>query len=140
MQPGRFARIVTNKSSSSSAAKPRPSRSKFHYLVPASTANVKLCYNIVSAAANRYPAPLLLGWKGKGEMDAAETHLAKLRTIQKYLQALPAEDDDDLVLIIDGYDIMLQLPVEIMIERYFTIRQDADARLADRFNMTLASR
>lgn len=71
-------------------------------------------------------------------MDAAETHLAKLRTIQKYLQALPAEDDDDLVLIIDGYDIMLQLPVEIMIERYFTIRQDADARLADRFNMTVS--
>lgn len=86
---------------------------------------------------NRYPAPLLLGWKGKGEMDAAETHLAKLRTIQKYLQAIPPEEDDDLVLIIDGYDIMLQLPVEIMIERYFRILTDADARLAERFNMTV---
>ncbi|TQV96857.1 hypothetical protein IF1G_04097 [Cordyceps javanica] len=71
-------------------------------------------------------------------MDAAVTHLAKLRAIQQYLQGLSADEDDDLVLIVDGYDIILQLPVEIMIERYFTIRQDSDAHLAERFNMSVS--
>lgn len=70
-------------------------------------------------------------------MDAAITHLAKLRAIEKYLDALSAQEDDDLVLIVDGYDIIMQLPVEVMIERYFTIIQDSNARLADRFNMTV---
>lgn len=98
---------------------------------------MKLCYNVVSAAVNRFPAPLLLGWKGEGEMDAAETHLAKLRAIQIYLQGLSTDEDDDLVLIVDGYDIIMQLPVEIMIERYFTIQRDADARLAERFQLSV---
>lgn len=80
---------------------------------------------------------MLLGWKGQGEMDAAETHLAKLRAIQQYLQGLSTGEDDDLVLIVDGYDIMLQLPVEVMIERYFIMQRDADARLAERYNMSV---
>ncbi|OAA73538.1 hypothetical protein ISF_00439 [Cordyceps fumosorosea ARSEF 2679] len=70
-------------------------------------------------------------------MDAAETHLAKLRAIQEYLQGLSSDEDDDLVLIVDGYDIILQLPVEVMIERYFTIRQDSDAHLAERFKLSV---
>lgn len=70
-------------------------------------------------------------------MDAAETHLAKLRAIQQYLQGLSTAEDDDLVLIVDGYDIIMQLPVEIMIERYFTIQRDADARLAERFQTSV---
>ncbi|ATY63180.1 hypothetical protein A9K55_008440 [Cordyceps militaris] len=136
LKPGRFSTVAPTKpASTTDAATPRPRVSTFHYLVPASSPNIKLCYNVVSAAVNRYPAPLLLGWKGEGEMDAAETHLAKLRAIQIYLQDLGPEEDDDLVLIVDGYDIILQLPVEIMIERYFTIQRDSDAHLAERFQM-----
>ncbi|KAJ3494527.1 hypothetical protein NLG97_g4026 [Lecanicillium saksenae] len=136
LKPGRFSRVTSNRPGPS-GSKSKPRVSAFHYLVPASSPNIKLCYNVVSAAVNRYPAPLLLGWKGEGEMDAAETHLAKLRAIQQYLQGLSAEEDEDLVLIVDGYDIMLQLPVEVMIERYFMMQRDSDARLADRYNMSV---
>ncbi|OAA44675.1 hypothetical protein BBO_04158 [Beauveria brongniartii RCEF 3172] len=139
LKPGRFSRIITSRPTTSPEPTPKSRVSSFHYLVPASSPNIKLCYNIISAAVNRYPAALLLGWKGKGEMDAAETHLAKLRAIQQYLQNLSADDDDDLVLIVDGYDIIMQLPVEIMIERYFTIQRDSDARLAERFNMSVSA-
>jgi hypothetical protein len=45
--------------------------------------------------------------------------------------------DDDLVLIIDGYDIWFQLPPKIMIERYYTIIEEANERLRSRYGMVL---
>lgn len=111
--------------------------SRLHYLIPASKANVQFCYNIVSSAVNRYPVPTLLGWNGTNEFDAAVTHLAKLRAMQRYLRALPPQDDKDLVLIVDGYDIIQQLPPEVIIQRYFEIAAKADAQLAQRFNISV---
>jgi hypothetical protein len=111
--------------------------SHLHFLIPASDANVELCYNLVSSVINRY-VPMLLGYHGTDLFDAAETHLAKLRAIKRYLDGLPKVDDDDLVAIVDGYDIIMQLPADIMIERYFQMRDKADARLAERFGVTVA--
>ncbi|UNI23632.1 hypothetical protein JDV02_009439 [Purpureocillium takamizusanense] len=110
--------------------------SQLHYLIPASRANVQLCYNLVSSAVNRYPVPTLLGWNGAGEFDAAVTHLAKLRAMQRYLRALQPQEDKDLVLIVDGYDIIQQLPPEVIIERYFDIAAHADVQLAERFGIS----
>ncbi|PHH88253.1 hypothetical protein CDD83_7781 [Cordyceps sp. RAO-2017] len=117
---------------------PKIKTSQLHYLVPASLPNLQLCYNLVSSTVNRYPVPTLLGWNGTGPFDAAQTHLAKLRAIQRYLHLLPLHENDDLVLIVDGYDIIHQLPAEIIIERYFDIANKADAHLAARFNTSKA--
>lgn len=76
---------------------------------------------------------MLLGWNATGEYDAAATHLAKVRTILRYLDRLSSISDDDLVLIIDAYDVFLQLPVDIMLERYFTAVQAANERLEARY-------
>ncbi|KEY75260.1 hypothetical protein S7711_07614 [Stachybotrys chartarum IBT 7711] len=111
--------------------------SQMHFLIPASAANIHLCYNMVSAVANRYPVPMLLGWHGTGLLDAHKTHLAKLRAIQRYLHKLDAAEDDDLVVIVDGYDIIMQMPPEVMIDRYFKMADKADARLARRFGITV---
>lgn len=111
--------------------------SRLHYLIPASKPNLHLCYNLASSAANRYPVPTILGYNGTGLFNAAITHLAKLRTLERYLDNLEPEEDDDLVVIVDGYDIVLQLPPEIMIERYFEIAHQADARLAKRFGLSV---
>jgi hypothetical protein len=59
---------------------------------------------------------------------------------------LPASNPNDmfcaivasaLVFFGDGYDVMAQLPVEVVIERYFKVAADADQRLADRFGITV---
>ncbi|OAA39172.1 hypothetical protein NOR_06432 [Metarhizium rileyi] len=111
--------------------------SRLHFLVPASGANLRLCYNLASAAVNRYPAPTLLGWNGQGEFDAAKTHLAKLRTMKRYFDSLDPEEDDDLVIMVDGYDIIHQLPVEVIIERYFNVAQKADFHLSKRMGVSV---
>lgn len=92
---------------------------------------------MASAAVNRYSVPTLLGWNGQGEFDAAITHLAKLRTVKRYLDSLDPEKDDDLVIIVDGYDIIHQLPAEVIIERYFDAARKADAYLADRMDISI---
>lgn len=111
--------------------------SKLHWLVPASGANVELCYNLASGAANRYPVPMVLGFNGTGLFDASVTHLAKLRAIQVYLNNLEKADDDDLILIVDGYDIIMQLPPSVMIERYFDLVARNDARIAKRYGISI---
>ncbi|CAM1509989.1 Fc.00g003240.m01.CDS01 [Cosmosporella sp. VM-42] len=126
------------------SASPKPSpvnavkTSKFHYLVPGSKSNLQLCYNLLSSAVNRYPVPIMMGFNGTGNFDAAVTHLAKLRAINRYLDSLDPEEDDDLVMIVDGYDIIQQLPVEIVIERYFDIVEREDQRVAKRFGVNVA--
>lgn len=118
-------------------AQPGDLVSRLHYLIPASKSNLHFCYNLLSSTATRWPIPTILGWHGTGELDAAVTHLAKLRTIDRYLNQLDEADDDDLVVIIDGYDILLQLPPEVMIERYFEVANKADAQLAKRFGINV---
>ncbi|KAI9171831.1 hypothetical protein HJFPF1_01322 [Paramyrothecium foliicola] len=148
--PEKFKSIIPHRPAATDASDTKPpaeeptgelsnsvKTSQLHFLIPASQSNVKLCYNVVSAIANRYPVPMLLGWHGTGLLDAHKTHLAKLRVIQKYLRKLEDHEDDDLVVIVDGYDIIMQLPPQIMIERYFQMVEKADKRLADRFKISV---
>jgi len=79
-----------------------------------------------------YPAAILSGWNGRDQFDASVTHLAKVRNILGYLDDLPKGDDDDLVLIIDGYDVILQMPPSVVLERYFEQAAAATARLHER--------
>lgn len=111
--------------------------SQFHYLIPASQKNRRFCFILASSAASRYPVPQLIGWNGTGLFDAALTHLAKLRAIEVYLDNLPPQEDDDVVLIVDGYDVIMQLPPEIMLKRYFKTMDDENARNAKRFGVTV---
>ncbi|UNI15460.1 hypothetical protein JDV02_001993 [Purpureocillium takamizusanense] len=115
-----------------------PKRSQLHYVIPATSPNDLFCAVVASALANRYPVPFVIGWKGEGEFDAKAAHIAKIRTIKRYLDTLPnGGEDDDLIMVGDGLDVIAQLPVEIMIERYFQLVSDADARLADRFGISV---
>lgn len=75
--------------------------------------------------------PLLVGWHGKGLFSAKKSLLAKIRAIEVYLDSLPAAEDEDLILIVDGFDVLMQLPPEVMIARYFEMRVAAENRLAE---------
>ncbi|CRK43020.1 hypothetical protein BN1723_005477 [Verticillium longisporum] len=105
-----------------------PRTSKLHYLVPSSFVNDAVCAGIISALVNRYPIPTLIGYKGENEFDAVD-HLAKLRVINRFLKTLPAEDDD-LVIVVDSFDVLAQLPVEATLERYFEMSARSEQQLA----------
>lgn len=53
----------------------------------------------------------------------------KLAGALNYINLLDKKRDDDLVLLVDGYDIWFQLKPEVLIERYRRINARADARL-----------
>jgi len=75
---------------------------------------------------------VLINWAHGPKFDFFRpyaSHIQKVSGIKDYLNKLPAENDDDLVLIIDGFDVWMQLRPEVMIERYYAINQAANERI-----------
>ena len=95
--------------------------SKFHLLIPANGPHLQLCRAVVSSTILGYSVPVFNGWNKSGELDASVTHLAKVRNVLRYLDNLSSASDDDLVLMIDGYDVVFQLPADVLIQRYFAV-------------------
>ncbi|KAF5592844.1 hypothetical protein FPCIR_5527 [Fusarium pseudocircinatum] len=110
--------------------------SRLHYLVPANVASRRVCAVVTSALANRYSIPMILGYSGESSLDAQKAHIAKLRAIKDYLHNAEGASDN-LVIIVDGFDVLAQLPAEVMIQRYFTLMAQADQRLADQRGITV---
>jgi len=80
-----------------------------------------------------YPTPILLAWNetydnpwlaGGGSMIPA-----KIYRVSEYLDALPASADNDLVLLIDAYDIWFQLGPSVLVSRYHALNAAANTRL-----------
>lgn len=98
-------------------------------LVPATASNINLCKLLFSVKITGFPDPVLLGWNGHGPYDGAKSHLFKVSEALAYLSALPRSSDEDLVLILDGYDIWLQLRPEVLISRYLEVTSRQNERL-----------
>lgn len=102
---------------------------QFHLLLPATGINVDLCKLVLSAAITGYPNPILLGWGGHGQYNGSESHLFKISETLSYLDSLTPAADDDLVLVLDAYDIWLQLRPDVLIKRYHAAIEKANTRL-----------
>lgn len=102
---------------------------QFHLLVPATASNLNLCKLMLSAAVTGYPDPILLGWNGHGLYNGAESHLFKISETNAYLNSLPTAQDGDLVLLLDGYDVWLQLRPDVLISRYHAVVEKSNKRL-----------
>ncbi|CRK38186.1 hypothetical protein BN1723_004412, partial [Verticillium longisporum] len=111
--------------------------SRLHYLVPTTLVKPPVCAVVASALVNRFPIPVLVGYKATGEFDAKAAHIAKLRAITRYLHGPAAGEDDDLVIVVDGFDVLAQIPAETLIQRYFDVAAAADQRLADQRGLTV---
>ena len=82
-----------------------------------------------------YPTPILVNWGGKVDSNNRfATHLAKINSILEYLRGLPASNDKDLILIVDGYDVWFQLRPEVLIRRYYDTIARSNERLATKFD------
>lgn len=103
----------------------------FHLVLPATASNLNLCRLLLSGLVTGYPEPVLVGWDGHGLYDGAKSHLFKISETLAYLNSLPASADHDLVMVLDAYDIWLQLRPDVLIERYFEIVNKANQQLKD---------
>ncbi|ENH70939.1 hypothetical protein FOC1_g10000988 [Fusarium oxysporum f. sp. cubense race 1] len=133
---GLYMQDIKNASSPSHLLASSHRISRLHYLVPANVANRQVCAVVTSALANRYSIPTILGYRGESFLDAQKAHIAKLRGIKDYLHNAGGASDD-LVIIVDGFDVMAQIPAEAMIQRYFNLMAEADQRLADQQGITV---
>jgi hypothetical protein len=120
-----------------------PSRGngRLHLLIPATSTNDDLCKLMLSAQILGYPTPVLINYGEHEEADAYVQHLAKVQGILRYLESIEPsiEWDEDLVLIVDGYDIWFQLRPDVLLERYYAINAAADARAVDTYGAELVA-
>src|SRR4051794_38061721 len=113
-----FARPGADQAALSASAS-TSSSSFFHLLIPATSSGAGLCKNVFSAAALDYPTPRLINWKmhySSGDRFGG-LHIAKITGTLDYLNSLGPESDQELVLMVDGFDMWFQLPPSVLIDR-----------------------
>lgn len=119
-----------------------PSKGRLHLLIPATSSNADLCKLLLSAHILGYPTPILLNF---GDVENLEDpyvqHLAKVQGIQDYLQKIEtaSEYGEDLVLIIDGYDLWFQLRPDVLIKRYYAVNKAANQRTEEMYGPEIAA-
>lgn len=108
---------------------------RFNLLVPATSSGADLCKLLLSAQILDYPTPVMINFGATEFEDAYVQHLAKVEGILKYLDSLENSGSyaEDLVLIVDGYDVWFQLRAETLIQRYYELNAAANARLVGRY-------
>lgn len=79
----------------------------------------------------------MIGWGEKVDNRSLEngeggTHLFKIPKVMEYLDYLGPEHDEDLVMIVDGFDMQFQLRKSLLIERYHRINEEANKRISSR--------
>ncbi|KAI9674095.1 MAG: hypothetical protein M1817_001913 [Caeruleum heppii] len=107
----------------------------FLLLVPASQTNPNLCKTLLSAFILDYPTPTLINFNksfNEGGWDNG-THIGKIRGVLEYLSHSSGTRDDDVVLVVDGYDVWFQLPPELMLSRFHRALREANARSVKQF-------
>jgi hypothetical protein len=104
---------------------------RLHFLLPATNPNENLCQVLLSSSILGYNSPVMLGWGAKKMKGITHggTHALKISQTLDYLKAIDKQQDDDLVILADAYDIQFQLPPKVLIDRYYRVTDDANRRL-----------
>ncbi|KAI9712172.1 MAG: hypothetical protein M1828_001733 [Chrysothrix sp. TS-e1954] len=106
--------------------------SDLNLLIPATQSNAELCKTVITSLVLGYPTPTILNWgKDFAQQDwrANGTHIGKITGILDFLDEPNFEHQrDQLVLIIDGYDVWFQLRPDVLTSRYKEINRANLAR------------
>ncbi|KAL2207295.1 hypothetical protein CC79DRAFT_1333094 [Sarocladium strictum] len=113
---------------------------RFVLVIPATSPNTDMCKTVATALALGYPSPVIINWgvdhrpitKWKGGAN-----LPKIPGFVQYLDAAMHPEahsseklkENDLVLMVDAYDVWFQLPAEVLVQRYHNINAEANERL-----------
>ncbi|EME44512.1 hypothetical protein DOTSEDRAFT_72101 [Dothistroma septosporum NZE10] len=114
-------------------------RGRLHLLIPATSSNSDLCKLLLSAQVLGWPTPVLINYGDVENEDAYVQHLAKVEGILRYLDHLEASDEyeQDLILIVDGYDIWFQLRPDVLIKRFYDTNAAANAHAVEIYGQDL---
>ncbi|KAK1728245.1 uncharacterized protein BDZ83DRAFT_664919 [Colletotrichum acutatum] len=112
---------------------------RLRIIVPADGPSPDLCKMLMSSIASGYPSSVIVNWgrdfqKSPGWFGGS--HLGKIDGTLEFLDSITSEeapDDerlgpDDLVLLVDAYDVWFQLPPSVLIRRYMAQNYAADER------------
>ncbi|KAB8337305.1 hypothetical protein FH972_021606 [Carpinus fangiana] len=113
------------------------SPTSFHHIIPATRSNKNLCRLLLSGTALNFPSPVFINWGAKEDPDPYKVHMQKVNSILAYLDTFAPDRHDDLVFILDGYDIWLQLPPDVIIKRYYEIIDAGNERLRQRMGASV---
>ena len=111
-----------------------------HIIMTATQSNVNLCKTLLTLTILGYPTPHLVAWGddySTGNLLAGGSHFAKITGTLDYINAgkrreQPAFEDDDIIFMLDAYDIWFQLPFQVLVSRYHEILAQENMRLAQR--------
>ena len=97
---------------------------RLHLLAPATGPNLDFCKYLLSNTILGYPDPICIGWDGRGHWDGRDSHLFKMSEGLAYLNSIPKEQDHELLLLFDAYDIWMLLRPDVIISRYNKIMKE----------------
>ncbi|RDA89063.1 hypothetical protein CP532_2228 [Ophiocordyceps camponoti-leonardi (nom. inval.)] len=100
---------------------------------------VNLCKTILTLTLLGYPSVEIVAWGGKDDdaiLRGGGSHNAKITSVLDFVndegRRNKAGFEDELILMVDGYDVWFQLPPEVLIARYHSILQDEAKRVEHR--------
>lgn len=144
-EPTRHVDPIDSHSSKPDVPQEQQRDRRFALVIPATSPSPDLCKTIVTALALGYPSPIIINWgvdyhaitKWEGGQN-----LPKIPGFVKYLDAAmhpeahPDEklEEDDIVLMVDAYDVWFQLPADILLRRYHEINKRANIRLQQQWD------
>ncbi|KAF4585858.1 hypothetical protein GQ602_005163 [Ophiocordyceps camponoti-floridani] len=135
-------RLGINRQSQQPGVKPYPqtNQSTLHILLPATHSDVNLCKTLLTLTMAGYPSPHIVAWGGKdddGALRGGGSHNAKITSALAFVNDAERRRerggfDDELVLMVDAYDVWFQLPVDVLLARYRSILADDEVRVRHR--------
>ncbi|ROT40414.1 hypothetical protein SODALDRAFT_95999 [Sodiomyces alkalinus F11] len=112
---------------------------RLHIIIPSSKTDVRLCKNLLSQTILGYPRPNLVFWDqtfdnpNNHRFLGGGSHLGKINSTLHWLENPSNQQyEDDMVIMIDAYDIWFQLPPETLFARYYEMIASENARVAHR--------
>lgn len=111
-------------------------------VIPANGPSPALCKAILSAIAMGYPMPIIINWGVSpddmfpGQKNVG-SHQLKIAGLLKFLDEINHAsaheddrlDDDDLMVMVDAFDIWFQTPPDVLIRRYHEANRRMNERL-----------
>ncbi|RGP61278.1 hypothetical protein FLONG3_10587 [Fusarium longipes] len=120
---------------------------RFALILSATKSNPNACKTIFSALSLGYPSPVIINWGVKFQ-DITHSEfgkaLPKLFGFVDYLDSVMHPNateseklkEDDIVLMVDAFDVWFQLPAEVLLSRYHEINRRANERLQKEWKRT----